>query len=66
MKLTVSCQTCGRTIAIAEKDNFTDDDINMYQIGSSCQVDGPIIQFDANGNIIPSGATNIVATKTLE
>jgi hypothetical protein len=64
MKLTVSCQICGRIIAVAEKDNFSADDINMYQNQSSCEVDGPFQQYDGDGNPLPLDTSNIVVSKT--
>lgn len=64
MKLTVSCQICGRILSICEKDQITQDDMNSYSSNSSCQVDGPFQQFDDEGNLLPLDTSNIVATKT--
>jgi hypothetical protein len=65
MKLTVSCQICGRTISVVEKCDISQDDMNSYVANSSCQVDGPFQQYDEDGNPLPLDTSNIVATKTL-
>jgi hypothetical protein len=65
MKLSITCQTCGRTISIIEKDSISQDDIDNYSTSSSCEVDGPFQQYDDDGNPLPMDYSNIVATKTL-
>lgn len=65
MKLTVSCQICGRIMAIAEKDDFKDEDISIYEESSACEMDGPFQQYDDEGNPIPLDFSNIIAVKTL-
>lgn len=66
MKLTISCQTCGKILMIAEKDNFSDEDISMYKQSSSC--DTLVIEnaIDEDGNVINiyDGTANVIATKT--
>lgn len=41
MKLLVTCQTCGKTLSIVEKDFVTNEDVELYQATSSCEDDGP-------------------------
>lgn len=41
MKITVSCQKCGKILALAEKDLVTQDDLNMYMSTCVCDTDGP-------------------------
>ena len=65
MKLTITCQICGRTISTIEKCDISQDDIDTYSNNSSCQVDGPFQQYDDDGNPLPMDYSNIVATKTL-
>lgn len=64
MKLTVSCQICGRVISICEKDSFSQYDMDNAVATSSCQVDGPFPSVDDEGNPLPLDTSNIVATKT--
>lgn len=66
MKLTISCQICGRTISVVEKCDVTQDDMTSYAANSSCQVDGPFQQYDVDGNPLPLDTSNIVATKTID
>lgn len=66
MKLTVSCQICGRVISAVEKPEVSQDDITSYVNNSSCQMDGPFQEYDDQGNALPMDFSNIVATKTLE
>lgn len=65
MKLTITCQICGRMISSIEKCDISQDDINNYSTNSTCEVDGPFQQYDDEGNPIPVDYSNIVATKIL-
>jgi hypothetical protein len=58
MKLTVTCQLCGKTLAVVEKDHITDDDIAMYEVSASCDT----VQADG---ITLDGQEDIQATKTV-
>jgi hypothetical protein len=52
IKLTVSCQICGKILAEIEKDEMiSQDDIDMYQQNTVCPDDGN---------------DNVIAVKTLE
>lgn len=62
MKLSVSCQICGKVLCIIEKDNITDDDVNLYETTCSCDT---VQGVDADGNLIYDGQSNIQATKTV-
>lgn len=64
MKLTVSCQICGRILAISEKDDFSDSEISMYENSCSCEIDGPFPQYDDEGDLLPPDTSNIIAVKT--
>lgn len=64
MKLTVSCQICGRVISLCEKDQISQSDMDSAIAISSCEVDGPFQQYDDQGNSLPLDTSNIVATKT--
>ncbi len=70
MKITVSCQKCGRILAQAEKDVVTQDDLDMYMANCSCQYDGPfppVMGLDDQGNPIelePAVANTIIAVMT--
>jgi hypothetical protein len=66
MKLTVSCQTCGKVLAVIDKDQVTSDDVNMYEQSSSCDTIASE-SFDENGNpiIVYDGNSNIQATMTV-
>jgi len=57
MKLTVSCQICGTILSEIEKQQISDDDVQMYEQASFCNVLGP-------DGVTPDGQTNIQATKT--
>lgn len=39
MKITVICQKCGTVISVIEKDQVSDEDLNMYKNSSSCSTD---------------------------
>jgi hypothetical protein len=70
MKITVSCQKCGRVLAVAEKDVVTQDDLNMYMASCSCQFDGPfpaVMGPDDEGNYVelePAISNTIIAVMT--
>lgn len=67
MKLTVSCQICGKILAVIEKDNFTSDDVNMYEQSSSCDtVQGTDVDEDGNAFTVYDGQSSIQATKLQE
>jgi hypothetical protein len=58
MKLTVTCQICGKVLSIVQKDVIDNDDISMYELSSSCdtlQIDGVTLD----------GQTDVQATKTV-
>ena len=60
MKLTVSCQLCGKVLLIAEKDdNFSADDINNYEQSCFCTT----LQSDG---VTQDGQSSIVVSKTVE
>lgn len=71
MKITVSCMTCGKIIAVAEKDDVSQADLDMYVVQSACDTDGPfppVMGVDDNGDpivLVPAVANTIVATKTV-
>ena len=58
MKLTITCQICGKILTKVEKDQISDDDIQMYESACSCDT----VQDDG---ITIDGQTNIQATKTV-
>lgn len=70
MKITVSCKTCGKILSIAEKDQVSDADLDMYMANSRCDQDGPfppVMGADDEGNPIelsPAVENTIIATKT--
>jgi len=70
MKITVSCQKCGRILAIAEKDVVTQDDLDMYMASCSCQFDGPfpaVMGLDDQGDpivVTPAVENTIIAVMT--
>lgn len=67
MKLTVSCQVCGKILTIVEKDSFTDDDVNMYEQSVSCDtVQGTTTDDDGNIITVYDGQSNIQASKLQE
>lgn len=67
MKLTISCQTCGKILSIIEKDSFTDDDVSMYQQSSYCDtVSGEGSDDDGNTITLYDGQSNIQTTKIQE
>lgn len=66
MKLTVSCQICGKVLSTVSKDQISDDDVVMYEAGSSCDtVSSVSTDDDGNQIIIYDGQTSIQATKTV-
>lgn len=70
MKITVSCKTCGKILSMAEKDQVSDADLDMYESSSRCDQDGPfppVMGLDGNGDpieVLPAIANTIIATKT--
>lgn len=65
MKLTVTCQTCGKILSVVEKDNFSNEDISMYQQSVSCDtLQGVGEDDDGNPVNIYDGNSNIQTTKT--
>ena len=59
MKLTISCQTCGKILSTVEKpENFSSDDINMYEQSVSCDT------LQADG-VTQDGQSAIQVTKTV-
>lgn len=66
MKLTVTCQTCGKILSIAEKDNFSDEDIGMYEQNVSCDtLQGTTVDDEGNTVNVYDGSANIQASKTI-
>lgn len=70
MKLTVSCQKCGKILSVVEKDQISNDDIAMYQSNAFCDtVQGIVDVEDEEGNITPTtvydAQDSILATKTV-
>lgn len=69
MKINVICQTCGKLLASAEKDQVSQSDLDMYVAGSSCATDGPfpaVMGIDEEGSPIeiePAVANTILAVK---
>lgn len=67
MRLTISCQVCGKILSIIEKDQITDNDVSTYISTNSCDtVSGSTIDEDENTIILYDGQTNIQATKIQE
>jgi hypothetical protein len=72
MKLTITCQTCGKILSVIEKDQITQDDIMRYEAGSFCDtVSGTENILDDQNNVIGTvdtydGIGNIQATMTQE
>lgn len=66
MKLTITCQVCGKVLCIIEKDQISDADIAMYQAGSYCDtVVDTITDEDGNTVTLFDAQTSIQATKTV-
>lgn len=71
MKITVSCQKCGKILAIAEKDVVEQADLDMYMNSCACDTDGPfppVMGLDGDGNPIelePAVENIIIAVKTV-
>jgi len=40
MKMTITCNTCSKELAVVEKPVITDDDKQLYQDNISCDADG--------------------------
>jgi len=65
MKLTVTCQTCGKILSVIEKDQITLEDLDMYAQSSSCDtVAGTTTDDDGNSVTVYDGQTNIQTTMT--
>lgn len=58
MKLTVTCQTCGKILSEIEKDSITDEDLAMYENNASCDT----VQSDG---VTLDGQQNIQVMKTV-
>lgn len=41
MKLTISCQECGKILSLVEKPEITQDDLDLYKYNCSCEIHGP-------------------------
>ncbi len=66
MKLTISCQICGKILSIAEKDAFTDEDINMYQQSLSCDTLQSVgVDDDGNPVNVYDGNERVQVSKTV-
>lgn len=67
MKLTITCQACGKVLATVQKNQVTQDDINMYEASSSCDtVAGESVDDTGNPITLYDGQANIQATMTQE
>ena len=55
-KMIVSCQVCGKTIAVTEKEIISDEDLVEVLENSSCDEDGQ--------ETMSNGQPNIVAVRT--
>lgn len=67
MNLSISCQACGKILAVVEKDQVTQDDIIMYEAGAFCQtIAGETVDSDGNSIPVYDGQTNIQATMIKE
>lgn len=65
MKLTITCQICGKILTEIEKDQISDDDVNMYGQASFCDtVQGEGLDDDGNPITLYDGQSNIQVTKT--
>ncbi len=65
MKLTVTCQTCGKILSVVSKDQVSQQDIIDYQTNSYCNtVAGESVDADGNPIIVYDGQSNIQATMT--
>lgn len=61
MKLTVICQTCGKKLSVVEKDQISQEDINMYTNNSTCPEDDTyedVPALDENGDPVLDGEGN--------
>lgn len=66
MKLTITCQTCGKTLSVVEKDQISDSDIAMYEAASNCDtVQSTYTDDDGNLVTVYDSNSNIQATKTV-
>lgn len=66
MKLTITCQICGKILTIIEKDQVSDEDVNLYSQSSSCDtIQGAGVDGYGNPITLYDGQANIQATKTL-
>lgn len=67
MKLTVTCQTCGKILSLVQKDQISQQDISDYEANSFCNtVQGQSVDDEGNPITIYDGQTNIQATMTQE
>lgn len=58
MKLTVTCQLCGKILSVIQKDQITNEDIDMYKSSSFCDT----LQDDG---VTKDGQTNVQVAKTV-
>lgn len=66
MKLTITCQICGKILSAIDKPQISDDDIAMYKASSFCDtVQGSTVDEDGNDVTVYDGQTNIQTTKTV-
>jgi len=59
MQLKVSCQICGQVLMTAENNNFSQDDINMYEQACWCTT----LQSDG---VTQDGQSGLVISKTVD
>ena len=59
MKLTVTCQLCGKVLSVVEKDQVTEQDIQDYESMMSCST----VQSDG---VTVDGQSDIQVTKTVD
>jgi len=61
-KITVKCNICQVIMMTVEKPFVSQGDTNMLQQMVSCAVDGPIQQYDVDGNPLPKDTSSIDVT----
>lgn len=69
MKLTVTCQSCGKLLSVVEKDQISQEDIEQYRTSSYCDtVKGTAEVDDGMGGtmtiLVSDGQDDIQITKT--
>jgi succinate dehydrogenase flavin-adding protein (antitoxin of CptAB toxin-antitoxin module) len=67
MKIHVVCQTCGKTLSVVEKEQVSQEDLDMYRQMSSCPDDDTFETIvDEEGNETVNKISTVTAIKVLE